>query len=260
MPSLTHNGINLSYKDAGKGHSVLCIHGGMADSSHFEDQIDFFKSSHRIVSVDLRGHGESDKPQDGYTISTFADDCVWLAQELGLTQPLVVGHSMGGLIALDIASRYPEFTSAIVILDSPIIPPPAFAEALKPFVESLRIPQYHDSIRMFLNPFIGFTDNPERRQNLLNQLSSVPQHVVAAELESYLEFDSDKAASQCKVPVLYISSGPNFSDLTRFRELCPQLVTGQTVGAGHYHQLEVPEQINAMIERFMALYLPVQPS
>src|SRR5688572_19179735 len=114
MPSLTHNGINLSYQDAGKGNSVLCIHGGMADSTHFEDQINFFKSSHRIVSVDLRGHGESDKPQDWYTISAFADDCVWLGQQLGLMHPLVVGHSMGGLIALDMASRYPDFPSAIV--------------------------------------------------------------------------------------------------------------------------------------------------
>jgi hypothetical protein len=52
-----------------------------------------------------------------------------------------------------------------------------------------------------------------------------------------------------------VSSGPWFTDLPRFRELCPQLVTGQTVGSGHYHQLEVPEQINAMIERFLALSL-----
>jgi pimeloyl-ACP methyl ester carboxylesterase len=133
------------------------------------------------------------------------------------------------------------------------MPPPAFADALKPFIESLRTPMYRESIRMFLNQFIGFADDPEQRTKLLEQFSSPPQHVVASELESYIAFDTDKAASDCKIPVMYISSGPNFSNLTRFREVCPQLVTGQTIGSGHYHQLEVPEQINAMLERFIEL-------
>jgi hypothetical protein len=59
------------------------------------------------------------------------------------------------------------------------------------------------------------------------------------------------------VPVLYVSSGPWFADVARVRELCPQLVTAQTVGSGHYHQLEVPEQVNAMIDRFLAVALRV---
>ena len=253
MPSITHNGINFYYKETGHGSPILCIHGGMADSSNFDEQLNYFKKTHRIVAVDLRGHGQSDKPQGEYTINIFADDCVWLAQQLELTKPIVVGHSMGGLISLDIAARYPEFASAIIILDSPIMPTPAFAEALKPFVASLRSPMYRESIRMFLDQFLGFTDRPEQRAALMEQFSSPPQHVVSAELESYVAFDTDIAASKCKVPVAYISSGPNFSDLTRFREVCPQLVTGQTIGSGHYHQMEVPEQINAMIERFIEL-------
>jgi hypothetical protein len=58
------------------------------------------------------------------------------------------------------------------------------------------------------------------------------------------------------VPALLISSGSPLSDLSRFRELTPQLVTGQTVGAGHFITLFVPEQVNAMIERFLVISLP----
>jgi pimeloyl-ACP methyl ester carboxylesterase len=47
-----------------------------------------------------------------------------------------------------------------------------------------------------------------------------------------------------------------FTEMPRLRAVCPHVVTGQTVGAGHFHQLEVPEQVNAMIERFLAVSLP----
>jgi pimeloyl-ACP methyl ester carboxylesterase len=55
------------------------------------------------------------------------------------------------------------------------------------------------------------------------------------------------------VPALYIQAARPRPELERFGELCPQLVIGRTVGAGHFHQLEVPDQVNAMIERFLAV-------
>jgi hypothetical protein len=56
--------------------------------------------------------------------------------------------------------------------------------------------------------------------------------------------------------VLNIQAASPLTDLARFQQLCPQLINGQTVGAGHFNQLEVPEQVNAMIERFLAIALP----
>jgi pimeloyl-ACP methyl ester carboxylesterase len=159
---------------------------------------------------------------------------------------------MGGLVALELAAHFADRTAAIVILDSPVVPPQWFIEAMQPFVEALRTPGYREAIRQFLDQFVGFADDPERKTNLMDDLSSVPQHVVVSALESYLAYDTAAAVSACEVPLLYVSSGPWFTDVARFRDLYPQLVTGQTVGSGHYHQLEVPEQINAMIERFLA--------
>jgi len=124
---------------------------------------------------------------------------------------------------------------------------------MQPFLETLRTPGFREAIRQFLDQFVGFADDPERKASLMDDLSAVPQHVVVSTLESYMAYDTAAAVSACKVPLLYVSSGPWFTDVTRFRELCSQLVTGQTVGSGHYHQLEVPEQINAMIDRFLTI-------
>src|SRR6202007_209224 len=55
----------------------------------------------------------------------------------------------------------------------------------------------------------------------------------------------------CKVPFLYLAAAAPLTDFAKLRELCSHVVIGQTVGAGHFHQLEVPEQVNAMIDRFL---------
>ena len=69
---------------------------------------------------------------------------------------------------------------------------------------------------------------------------------------------NDKAVDRlkvCKLPILYIEDdGGCHSDLARFSELCPQLIVGKVVGSGHFPTLEVPEQVNAMIQRFIAVY------
>jgi hypothetical protein len=65
-----------------------------------------------------------------------------------------------------------------------------------------------------------------------------------------------ESASACKLPILYIEdSGGCYSDLPLFSSLCPQLVIGKTVGSGHFPTLEVPEQVNSMIEHFIKAYL-----
>jgi pimeloyl-ACP methyl ester carboxylesterase len=84
-------------------------------------------------------------------------------------------------------------------------------------------------------------------------MASAPQHVMAAAAEDVFTRDAAATAAACRVPFLFITAAAPRSDLAQLRELCPQLVVGQTVGAGHFAQLLVPEQVNAMIARFLAV-------
>lgn len=71
-----------------------------------------------------------------------------------------------------------------------------------------------------------------------------------------LDYDASRAARACRVPIAYIAASNLMADLGQFKQLCPQLVTAQTLGAGHFSPLEVPEQVNAMLERFVQISLP----
>ena len=100
------------------------------------------------------------------------------------------------------------------------------------------------------------TDDAARKTRIIDAMSSAPQHVMASAFENLFSFDHATAAAKCHVPWLLLYAQQPISDLARLRALCPQLMTGQTVGAGHFQPLEVPEQINSMIERFL-LVAPV---
>ena len=101
------------------------------------------------------------------------------------------------------------------------------------------------------------TDNPDRKTCILDAMSSAPQHVLVSAFEGLHDYDPTEAARGFSVPSLYIAAdeAKPRADMIRFHELAPQILYGKTVGSGHFCQLEVPEQVNAMIERFLAITL-----
>ena len=124
MRSLRRDGVALFYEEAqGDKPPTLLVHGWCGDHTHFAPQFEHFaRRGHRVVAVDLRGHGESDKPHQSYTVQLFADDLAWMCAQLGLEKPVVIGHSMGGVVTLALALSYPDLPSAIVMLDAPVKP------------------------------------------------------------------------------------------------------------------------------------------
>jgi pimeloyl-ACP methyl ester carboxylesterase len=258
MQRLNRDGVGLAYEEAGRGEPpILLVHGWTCDHTYFAPQFEHFSRAHRTIAVDLRGHGESDKPQQDYTMAGFADDLAWLCGQIGVTKPVVIGHSMGGVIALELAARHPDLPAAIVMVDSPIVPPQALRDGVAPLMEALRGPTCREAQREFVaNMLFLPSDDQQRKARIVDHMSSAPQHVMASAFDEIFSWDSVAAASACKVPALLINAASPLAQVERFRELCPQLVVGQTVGAGHFHQLEVPDQVNAMIERFVAIAVP----
>jgi pimeloyl-ACP methyl ester carboxylesterase len=254
MAMLTRDGVQLAHVERGAGDPpVLLVHGWCCDHSYFAPQQEHLARRHRTVAVDLRGHGASDKPVQDYTVAAFADDLTWLAHELGLHRPIVIGHSLGGVIALALAARRPELPLAIVACDSPILSPQVALTGLLSLIPGLHGLSYREAQREFVNGrLFAPQDDAARRAQIVDTMSNAPQHVMASVFEQVFAFDHEAAARACRVPFLYIAGDPPQADLEKLRGACPGLVFGQTVGAGHFHQLEVPEQVNAMLDRFIA--------
>ena len=116
--------MQIEFDDIGSGDPALVfIHGWCCDRSYFAPQVDHFASSHRVVAVDQRGHGKTAHAADGdYSVAAVAADAAELVDGLGLDRPVLIGHSLGGLVSLAVAASRPELIRGVVMVDpAPII-------------------------------------------------------------------------------------------------------------------------------------------
>jgi len=253
MPTIVRDGTKLAYEERGRGEpAFVFVHGWTCDRSFFAPQAEYFARHHRVVSVDLRGHGESDKPEGPYSIAGFADDIAYLMERLGLGRAVVVGHSMGGITVLQLAAAYPDRVAAIVMVDpAPFSIPPE----VRPDVEALlaSIAAGHEEPRrgFIVDRFFLPASDPALVQRVLGVMMAAPSHVAAGALRAAVEFDAPAAAARCKAPALHIAGTPPFNEPHQMSQWLPGVVNGWTVGAGHFNQLEAPEQVNSMIEGFL---------
>lgn len=249
------DGVGLAYEDlgTGPGRPMLLVHGFGCDRTFMLHQQNYFSRNRRTVAVDLRGHGQSDAPADGYTPAGFADDLAWLCERIGLDAPLVVGHSMGGTIALELGARHPGRIAGVVMIDSFVFASAATVDALRPLAASLGGPDHAAGLAALQALVARPGDGPEPGVMWAASLAATPRHVLASSFATHtVDYDATAAAAaaNCGVPVAYIGAAAPLGDVERFKASCADLATGQTLGAGHFSLLLVPEQINLMIRDF----------
>ena len=110
--------VELAVCRAGEGPDpVVCLHGITAQHRAFNAAARYLEPSHGLVGVDLRGRGDSDKPESGYSLEAHAADVVRVLDYLGLQSAVLAGHSMGAFVALKTALLFPERVRALVLLD-----------------------------------------------------------------------------------------------------------------------------------------------
>jgi len=250
MQYVTRNGVRLAYVEAGAGDkSMLLVHGMQCDHTHMLPQLRHFYPNYRVVAVDLRGHGDSDKPHSSYSNREFNDDLIFLCNELGLRRPVAMGHSFGGSNLLNLVAEHPDFLNGLVIFDSGI-------RTLANKVGELSVVGALTQVqrRAFLGDRLFGRDDPQNlKDEILDGMLAVPDHVASAMRETVLGFDGGAAAEKCKIPALFLLADRPFTDAETLASLGANWRVGQVVGAGHFIQLIAPNQVNAMIERFLEL-------
>jgi 3-oxoadipate enol-lactonase len=118
MPKLLVNNTGIYYESTGQGEPLLFIHGLASSSRSWKKQVPFFSQQYRVITFDIRGHGRSDKPIEPYSIELFATDAVELLKALGIETAHVVGFSMGGMIAFQLAVEAPGLVRSLVAVNS----------------------------------------------------------------------------------------------------------------------------------------------
>lgn len=113
----TVNGIRLHYVEGGAGMPLICLPGWPQTWYSYQPIAVELAKTYRVLIVDIRGMGSSEKPQSGYDKKSMATDILALLQQLGLEKVHIMGHDIGGMVAMSFAFNYPQFTQKLIVLD-----------------------------------------------------------------------------------------------------------------------------------------------
>lgn len=260
---LLPNGLHLAYIDMGnpKGQPVVLIHGYTDNARDWVPLIPHLSKDFRLILVDIRGHGQSDKPECCYARIDFAYDIRLLLDRLHIQRADIVGHSLGSLIAQVLAEEWPQRVGKVVLISSTAGPragspprKPAFDFAAE--IRKLREPIDPDS------PFmVAWWDSPKpvdpefiRRQR--RDSARIPLTVWLAVLDQGANFsDLQRNLPELTAPVLLIwgSDDPIMEEEGRqtLREGLPSATVKVFDGLGHNPFWEDPQAVANAINPFL---------
>ena len=243
----------LSVDDGGPAQSsglwpVVLVHSMAGNTSQWSAQFGHLRRTRRAVALDLRGHGRSDPPKNGdYSLTGMAADIGAVVEKLNLEKIVLVGHSMGGGVALVYAGAHPELVAGLLLLD-PIGDGKQISPAqAQPLLDGLSA-DYNTTITAYWKGIAGPNDAVQQR--LLDDLRATPQETVVRSFREVLRFDPDPWLGRYQGPILSVVTPHNdrpFS-LHRLSQGFPHQVVH---GTGHWIQLNKPDEFNRILDKFL---------
>lgn len=246
--------LHIAYESAGRGEpAVMFVPGIFQDRSYFEFQLSHFAARRKSIVIELRGHGDSSVAPTA-TIDDFVADVIAVADAERLEGVVLCGHSMAAVVALKVAAQRPELVRGVVMLDGIVLFPEAVRQAgLTTLVPALATDAWLDAVRgYFSRAILDSKDPAELNARVMAAIGEARPEVARSFFGSVFESDYAAELTNARCPVLYIHAKAP-TDLRRLSDLRPDAMIGQVVGSGHYLMLTVPDQVNAMIDRFLAL-------
>jgi len=256
------NGIKLHYYRTGKTGSqpLVLVHGITDDGLCWTPVTEVFKDSYDVIMVDMRGHGQSEAPEDGYTLKNLGEDLAQLIQALELEKTIILGHSLGAVAALLFAGMYPELPQMLLLED----PPPFWDEDFFS-VRNVSFEEWIVGIKEKAREEIveeGHTTNPVWSEAEIEPWadSKLRFDVTVKEFmnpKDYLSIDFPSLLKQIKCSLLLISGNKQLGaastkdDIARLKSELPQLDVVYIEDAGHSIRREQFDQYTAVLKQYL---------
>jgi 3-oxoadipate enol-lactonase len=261
MPTLQSNGITLEYDVEGAGPPLVLISGLGYGRWCWRSLVPLLSRSFRVVTFDNRGAGGSEKAPGPYSTPMMAADTLGLMGALGIERAHVVGHSLGSLIAQRMALSAPDRIGGLVLVSSTFGGPkcvPIPPAALKSMTDRSGEPEavIERGLRIAFPP--GYAErNPAIFQEVTayRMTFPVPGAQYTAQVMAGAGHDTEALLHQVRSPTLIVTGDQDLvvpagnAELLRAR--IPKAMVEVLPGIGHMVPVEVPEQLAAMLKRFL---------
>lgn len=250
------DGTTIVYEVHGEGSPALVfVHCWACNREFWKEQIESFGEDHRLVAMDLAGHGDSGVDRAEWTIPSLVEDVLAVMAAEELDDVILVGHSMGGPVSLGVASRQPEVVRGVILVDTVQNAEqqidPEMAERM---VAGFRN-DYEGMMRQMAVALFPETTPEEVRKFVMDGAIGANQEAMIAIMASFVDVDQSAWLGAAGVPVRAINAAPRppFQQDTavdinqKYADYQATLIDG----VGHYIQLEKPEAFNTAMRRWV---------
>ena len=181
------DGTPISYEIYGAGESTLVfVHGWSCDARYWRAQLPHFAENHRVVMLDLAGHGHSGTTRSQYTMRAFGEDVKAVIEATGSRRIILIGHSMGGSVIAEAARLMPSRVIGLIGIDTlEDIEYPMTREELKRMIAPLE-KDFRAGSRQFVEEMISPQTDPQLREWILSDMSAAPPAVALSAMNNMM--------------------------------------------------------------------------
>ena len=248
--SVAIDGVTLSILEGGYGDPVIFVHGVVTTSNIFSRYLEAYSPAYRGIAVDLRGYGDSQKPETGFMIEQFSKDLIALADALHIQAPVWVGVSMGGMILQRLALDYPDRVRALVLVsttDGAMV-----LDKDLPAIGNMR--DYREVSKTIIAESFPPGTPPSLYQPLLDRIPSWNETVLREALTSMSEANVHGRLHSINAPTLVLVGAKDDVATPAIARGIQQQIAGSKLvqfNTGHFMMAEDPERFRSVLGDFL---------
>ena len=243
----SQDGVAIHYDVYGAGEpTLLFIHGFALDGSLWDAQVKEIAQFERVVTIDLAGHGKSGRDRKDWSIEAFGADVKAVVDDLGADQVLLVGHSMGGPVALEAGRRMKDSLVGIVLVDTLLDVTQKTPEAERDaFTKELRADYQKTMAAMAENYLFAPKTPPAVKERVLRAAAALDREAAIAMLRAAWSYDPLPVLREIEAPIRAVNADKFPTNLEENRKAMPGFEVSLVKGSGHYPMLEDPKRFSA---------------
>lgn len=253
MPQIIIRGSKINYLESGSGKPIICFHSTPASAQFYRPQLEYFSDCYRVIAVDLRGHGDSEKPRGSYQIADFLLDYIEIFNVLQLKDFVLVGCSVGGIVAQLYALNYGSNLHGLVLIGSPCS---RRGRDVAGFHRAVKEKGWEKVVEGLVDKQLHPVASPETKEWAIQEYLKTPLYVREAEEEALLaEVHHTERVGEIAVPTLLTAGEAEereiFEQMELMSERMPRAEWHVFSGAAHMPNFERPHEFNAVMSRWL---------
>lgn len=254
------DGTPISYEIYGTGEPTLVfVHGWSCDARYWRAQLPYFSEKHRVVMIDLAGHGHSGSARSQYTMKAFGEDVQTVTEATGSRRIILIGHSMGGSVIAEAARLMPNRVIGLIGIDTfGNIEYPMTREELNKILDPLE-KNFGKGSRQFVGEMISSQTDPKLREWILSDMSAAPPAVALSAINEmmsqYITGESAKIFDEIRIPVVTVNGDLwliNYEANRRHMFSFDAIVLKET---DHFLMMDRAEEFNRALEKAINMIL-----